>query len=181
MEEDWADLGRRGWPIFRVLDRGLADLVVRVKIRRLKSSDYKTVTGIEKAVLEEYRRYLKRTGERDEVPAGIGPAYFDHYVRAKSSFVALTEGEVVGYALNQPMFFVEGEKKILWLDYIAIKSRFRRKGVGSSLMSKVESWATQHGCNMLSTSLNPNNTASRRLLNRKGFTVRKWMKAAKEL
>ncbi len=156
-------------------------MVVRLNIRPLQSSDYPAVASIEKAVLEEYGQYLRRTGQRDEVQSGIRPAYFDHYVRNKSSFVALVDGEVVGYVLSQPMFFVDGERKTLWLDYIAIKPRFRRKGVGSSLMSRVERWATHHGCNVLYTNLNPNNAASKRLLDRKGFTVSKWMKAVKEL
>lgn len=156
-------------------------MVVRLKIRRLQSSDYGAIVRIEKAVLGEYRQYLKRTGERDEVPSGIQPTYFNHYVRTKSSFVAAADGKVVGFVLTQPMYFADGEKKILWLDYIAIKSRFRRRGVGSSLLSRVESWATQYSCNMLYASLNPNNTPSRRLLDRKGFTVRNWMKAVKEL
>jgi GNAT superfamily N-acetyltransferase len=152
-----------------------------LKIRRLRTADYKTVKRIEKTVLDEYRRYLKRTGERDEVPSGIQPAYFNYYVRTGSNFGALVDGELVGYVLSQPMFFAEGERKILWLDYIAILSKFRRKGIGSSLLTKVESWARRHGCNMLYTSLNPNNSASRLLLDRKGFEVRRWMKAAKEL
>jgi GNAT superfamily N-acetyltransferase len=152
-----------------------------LKIRRLRSLDYKTVSRIETTVLDEYRRYLKRTGQRDEVPSGIQPAYFDYYVRTGSSFGALVDGELVGYVLSQPMFFAEGEKKILWLGYIALLSKFRRKGIGSSLLSNIESWATQHGCNMQYTNLNPNNAQSRRLLNRKGFEVRNWMKAIKEL
>ena len=156
-------------------------LSVRLEIRRLRSSDYMTVTRIEEFVLDEYRQYLKRTRERDEVPSGIQPAYFDYYVSTKSSFAALVDGEVVGYILSQPVSFADGEKKILWLDYVAVLPEFRRRGIGSSLLSKVENWATQHSCNMLYTGLNPNNTPSRVLLGRKGFAVRNWMKAVKEL
>jgi len=156
-------------------------LFVGLKIRQLRSSDYRTVRRIEEAILDEYRQYLKRTGEIDEVPSGIQPAYFNYYVRTKTSFAALVDGEVAGFILSQPMFFADGEKKILWLDYIAVQSKFRRKGIGTSLLSKVESWATQHGCNMLYTSLNPNNTQSRLLLDRRGFEVSNWMKAVKRL
>jgi len=119
-------------------------LSVRLEIRRLRSSDYMTVMRIEEFVLDEYRQYLKRTRERDEVPSGIQPAYFDYYVSTKSSFAALVDGEVVGYILSQPVSFADGEKKILWLDYVAVLPEFRRRGIGSSLLSKVENWATQH-------------------------------------
>jgi len=156
-------------------------LSVRLKIRRLRSSDYRTVMRIEEFILDEYRQYLKRTHERDEVPSGIQPAYFDYYVRTKSSFAALVDSEVVGYILSQPVSFTDGQKKILWLDYVAVLPEFRRRGIGSSLLSKVENWATQHGCNMLYTGLNPNNTPSQVLLGRRGFAVRNWMKAVKEL
>jgi len=156
-------------------------LFVGLKIRQLRSSDYGTARRLEEAILDEYRQYLKRTSEIDEVPSGIQPAYFNYYVRTKSSFVALVDGEFVGFILSQPMFFADGEKKILWLDYIAVQSKFRRKGIGTLLLSKVERWATQHSCNSLYTTLNPNNTPSRLLLDRKGFAVRNWMKAVKEL
>src|SRR5213592_1984790 len=111
-------------------------LSVRLEIRRLRSSDYMTVMRIEEFILDEYRQYLKRTRERDEVPSGIQPAYFDYYVRTKSSFAALVDGEVVGYILSQPVSFTDGEKKILWLDYVAVLPEFRRRGIGSSLLSK---------------------------------------------
>jgi len=156
-------------------------LFIGLKIRQLRSSDYGTVRRLEEAILDECRQYLKRTSEIDEVPSGIQPAYFNYYVRTKTSFAALVDGEVVGFVLSQPMFFADREKKILWLDYIAVQSKFRRKGIGTSLLSKVESWATQHGCNMLYTSLNPNNTQSRLLLDRRGFEVSNWMKAVKRL
>ena len=156
-------------------------MFIELKIRQLRSSDYGTVRRIEEAILDEYRQYLKRTGEIDEVPSGIQPTYFNYYVRTKTSFAALVDGEVVGFVLSKPMFFADGEKKILWLDYIAVQSKFRRKGIGTSLLSKVERWATQHSCNVLYTTLNPNNTPSRLLLDRKGFAVRNWMKAVKEL
>jgi GNAT superfamily N-acetyltransferase len=164
---------------FGFLTQGSIDLVVRLKIRRLQSSDYTAVARIEKAVLEEYRQCLRRTGERDEVPSGIRPAYFDHYVRTKSSFVALVDGEVVGFILNQPVSFIDGEKKILWLDYIAVIPEFRRRGNGTLLLSSAEKWAKQHSCSILYTTLNPNNAESKRLLCSNGFTVKSWNKAAK--
>src|SRR5439155_14507609 len=70
-------------------------------------------------------------------------------------------------ALPISVSFADGEKKILWLDYVAVLPEFRRRGIGSSLLSKVENWATQHSCNMLYTGLNPNNTPSQVLLGRK--------------
>jgi GNAT superfamily N-acetyltransferase len=163
------------------LIQGSIDLVVRLKIRRLQSSDYTAVARVEKVVLEEYRQYLKRTGERDEVPSGIKPAYFDHYVRTKSSFVALVDDEVVGFVLGQPMSFVDGEKRILWLDYIAVTPEFRRRGNGTLLLSSAEKWAKRHGCSFLYTTLNPNNAESKRLLGSNGFTVKSWNRAAKKL
>src|SRR5213594_789443 len=150
-------------PISEFRHKASTGLSVRLKTRRLRSSDYRTVMRIEEFILDEYRQYLKRTHERDEVPSGIQPAYFNYYVRTKSSF-ALVDSEVVGYILSQPVSFTDGQKKILWLDYVAVLPNFRRRGIGSSLLSKAENWATQHGCNMLYTSLNPNNTPSRVLL-----------------
>jgi GNAT superfamily N-acetyltransferase len=151
------------------------------KIRRLRYSDYESVKKIEGVVLHEYREYLERTRESDEVPAGIKKRYFDHYVKAQSSFVAIVSDEMAGFILCQPIPFTEGEERILWLDYIALLPRFRRKGIGSQLLSKAEGWAKRHRCSMLHTSLNPNNVESKRLLDRNGFTVKSWREASKRL
>src|SRR5207247_9666085 len=74
-------------------------LSVRLKVRRLRSSDYMTVMRIEEFVLDEYRQYLKGTRGRDEVPSGIQSAYFDYYIITKSSCSALFDCWVVGYIL----------------------------------------------------------------------------------
>ncbi len=155
--------------------------MVQVEIRRLRLTDYRIVKRIEAVILNEYRRYLRHTGEKDTVSSFIQPAYFDHYARTKSSFAAVSEGKVVGYILSQPILFAEGEEKIVWLEYIAVLPRYRKKGVGSMLLSEVESWARDHGFSKLYTSLNPNNKPSLRLLIRNGFEARSWREATKKL
>src|SRR5437773_11261562 len=83
-------------------------LSVRLEIRRLRCSDYMTVMRIEEFILDEYRQYLKRTRERDEVASGIQPAYFDYYVRTKGRCAGLVDGAVAEYIVSQRVPFTDG-------------------------------------------------------------------------
>ena len=149
--------------------------------RPIRKTDFRRIIDIEKITLEEYVQYLEKSGEKDIVTPSLTPSRFRHYLKQRSSFVAEVENVVVGYLLCQPTSFVHGRRKELWLDYIAVLPEFRRKGVGSSLLSKAVLWARAHHFESLYTDLNPNNPESAGLLRKEGFETRNWMKAEKIL
>ena len=73
-----------------------------VRVRKLAARDYRAVKKIERIVVEEYLRYLKETGEEDTIQLWITPEYFNHYLRARASYVAEIRRKLVGFILTQP-------------------------------------------------------------------------------
>src|SRR5437879_9127648 len=106
-----------------------------VRIRKLAARDYGAVKKIERIIVDEYLGYLKETGEEDTLEPWITPEYFNHYLRARASYVAEIDRKLVGFILTQPTSFVHTAKRELWLEYIAVRPDSRRKGIGTMLMS----------------------------------------------
>ncbi len=154
---------------------------VRISVRPLRIGDYKRVKEIESKGVEEYARYLKETGETDTAAASVNPAYFRHYLKMGSSFVAELDRRIVGYILSQPTSFVHNHKKELWLEYIIVSPEHRRKGVGSKLLTEISKWARRQNIHLLYTNLNQNNPESKGLLEKHGFDVRSFMMAERVL
>ena len=154
---------------------------MKVRTRRLTSNDYRAVKNIERIIVNEYLQYLKETGDKDSIERWITPQYFNHYVGTETSFVAETDGKLVGFILAQPTSDIQGAKREIWLEYIAVLPETRKKGIGSRLISKAVNHARSHGVKLLYTTLNPNNSGSSRLLVKHGFEVKDWKQAKREL
>jgi len=154
---------------------------LKVRTRRLTSNDYRAVKNIERIIVNEYLQYLKETGDKDSIERWITPQYFNHYVGTETSVVAETDGKLVGFILAQPTSYIQGAKREIWLEYIAVLPETRKKGIGSRLISKAVNHARSHGVKLLYTTLNPNNSGSSRLLVKHGFEVKDWKQAKREL
>src|SRR5438105_14252168 len=100
-----------------------------VRIRKLAVRDYRAVKKLERVLLDEYLGYLKETGEEDTIEPWITPEYFNHYVRARASYVAGLARKLVGFILVQPTSFVHSAQREIWLEYIALQTTKRRKGM----------------------------------------------------
>jgi len=151
-----------------------------VRLRKLAAGDYRAVKKVERIIVDEYLGYLKETGE-DTIEPWITPEYFNHYLRARASYVAEIDRKLVGFILTQPTSFVHSAKRELWLEYIAVRPASRRKGIGTKLMSTVIEYANTHDISFLCTTLNPNNSESIQFLTMHGFEVKDWKKASKKL
>ncbi len=154
---------------------------MKIRTRRLASNDYRAVENIERIIVNEYLQYLKETGEKDTIERWMTPQYFNHYVRTETSFVAETDGKLVGFILTQPTSFVQGAKREIWLEYIAVLPEARKMGIGGRLISKAVNHARSNDVKLLYTTLNPNNAESSRLLVKHGFEVKDWKLAKREL
>lgn len=154
---------------------------MKVRIRRLASNDYRSVKRIEKIIVSEYLEYLKETGENDTMEPWVTPHYFTHYVGTETSFVAVTDGKVIGFILAQPTSYLHGAKREIWLEYIAVLPENRKMGIGSKLISKTVDHARSRGVKLLYTTLNPNNSESSKLLLKHGFEVKDWREAKRDV
>src|SRR2546422_9914797 len=102
----------------------------KISVRPLRRGDYKSIREIERAGVDEYASYLKKTGEIDTVAPSVNPAYFRHYLKMGGSFVAEADGTVVGYVLSLQTSFVHSHKTELWLEYIIVSPNIGEKGSG---------------------------------------------------
>jgi ribosomal protein S18 acetylase RimI-like enzyme len=138
--------------------------------------------------VNEYLDILKQTGGKDELSrrnyrrgddllyelTTSKRKYLESYSKSRSSFVALINGELVGFILGRTIESVDGHERVLWLDYIAVDARYRRIGVGLMLLSKTKEYAKNNNIDEIFTTLNTNNEPSKRLLMKSSFSVREW-------
>jgi|GEM_PF-4767990 len=172
----------------------------QVRVRHLGKTDYETVSQIYSESIREYLASLRKAGKDQELARetkGIAhDSTFTELARAHHltlilplgevefysevgcSFVALSREKVVGFILAQPVRWMSPGNRTLWLEYIAVTRAFRRKGVGSALLSSVKKWSARQSIGCMFTTLNPNNEESRALLRRAGFEVREWQTAS---
>ena len=63
--------------------------------------------------------------------------------------VAEVENVVVGYVLafSHDTFYANG--RVAWIEEIAVSAKYRRQGIGKSLMKNVEDWAARHNCKLV--------------------------------
>lgn len=165
-------------------DRATMRTVEGVTFRRLRRTDYKTVSKIYANTVQEYLASLEDEGsdpellrERKSIVLNLPPRVLEFYDHAGSSFVALFDEEAVGFILAQPVRWIDFDDKVLWLEYIAVARGFRYRGVGSALLESVKEFGASHKIRCMFTTLNPNNDASKALLRKAGFEVRDWLTA----
>ncbi|MFX0097804.1 MAG: GNAT family N-acetyltransferase [Candidatus Hodarchaeota archaeon] len=151
-------------------------------IRQIEDKDY----GAFKDLFEEaYGEYLESLKDRDpqeyqrELEEGrkVTRARFEFYLKTGSSFVA-EDSEVIGYVVSQTLNFMRGFDRLLWIEYVVVKKKFRRRGIGLALLRKLTEHAKRSNIDRIYTTINPDNMASIRLHLKAGFDVKDWRTAS---
>ena len=97
---------------------------------------------------------------------------FFEATKSAVAFVAIIEGEVVGFAeASLRRDYVNGCKSspVAFLEGIYVAPAARRGGVATALCSAVEVWGKQQGCSEFASDTAPDNHASQRLHLSLGF------------
>ena len=152
----------------------------RLEIRLLRRRDYPGVREIYKAVSKEYLQYQRqRSGEvYDPVRLDLDTAQLDFYLATHCSFAAIENKKPVGVLLAQRFKWVNDWDTVLWLEYIAVHTAHRRRGIGLALISAAKHFARKHNVRRLFTTLNIDNEESKRLLLKAEFDVKDWRVAS---
>lgn len=100
--------------------------------------------------------------------------YLDSYRKTRSSLVGVIDGKIVGFLLSRVVRWINGQKRVLWLEYMAVGTKYRRKGIASLLLKDARRYAKQIGVTEIFTTLNRDNEPSKRLLESAGYTVKDW-------
>jgi L-amino acid N-acyltransferase YncA len=156
---------------------------MRLIVRQLAKEDYKSyrklfdeayyeyLEGLKQSNLQKYRKELQ---DRRRVTS----SRFDFYVKTGSSFVAEKDGEVVGYVATQTIPFMRGYDRVLWIEYVVVRSRFKRQGIGTALLCRLVQYAKAGNIDQIFSTINPDNEASIELHRKLGFNVRNWKAAS---
>lgn len=124
--------------------------------------------------LKNLQQYLKE----QHIGREVTRARFDLYVKTGSSFVAEENGKVIGYVASRTVSFMHGVDKLLWIEYVVVRSEYRRRGIGTALMLKLIQYANSSGADRIYSTINPDNEASTKLHLKAGFNVKSWKVAS---
>lgn len=126
----------------------------------MKERDYEAFRRLFEDAYAEYleflkvknpQQYQKERQERREV----NHTRFNHYIKTGSSFAAEEDGEVIGYVASQTVSFMHGVDRLLRIEYIAVKSEHRRKGVGTAPLRRLIPYAKLASIDRIYTTINP--------------------------
>ena len=152
---------------------------MQVIIRQIEEKDYEAFRRLFDEAYSEYleflkqknpTQYLKERQERKEITL----ARFNFYRKTGSSFVVEEDGKVVGYVASQIVGFMHDVDRLLWIEYIVVQQKFRRRGTGLALLRKLVEHAKFSGIDRIYTTINPDNEASIKLHLKAGFNVKDW-------
>ena len=88
--------------------------------------------------------------------------------RPEATFVALVDGEVVGYA---KLSFAKSDTKVAYHDMTGVKRAFRGRGIAAALKRTEIRWAKEAGYEKLETANEVRNEPIRRLNERHGYDL----------
>ena len=66
------------------------------------------------------------------------------------AFVAEMEGRVVGVTTAHAFASIHAERDVAWLTTLVVDEKARGQGIGSTLVTRAEAWAIQHGAPRIS-------------------------------
>jgi len=157
-----------------------------MRVRLLEERDFESFRTLFDEAFSEYleflrqenhEQFLREVAEREEVTR----EGFDFYLRTGTTFVAEEEAKVVGYVASQTVPSLHGINKELWVAFIVVQKKFRRKKIGLALLAKLLSCAREAGVERVYSTINPNNPESLELHQKAGFDVRDWKLASYEV
>jgi len=152
----------------------------------MHKKDYEAYKRLFEEAYVEYLESLKLSNpqeyqnERRE-RRGVTPARFNFYLKTGSSFVAEENGEVIGYVASQTVPFMHGFDRLLWIEYVVVRSDYRSKGVGTRLLRHLIDYARRNHIDRVYTTINPDNEASIKLHLKAGFRVKNWKVASRRI
>jgi len=79
-----------------------------------------------------------------------------------------------GYVATQTIPYMRGHDKILWIEYIVTKEKYRQQGIATVLIKRLKDYAKGHRIDSIYATINPDNTASIELHEKAGFNVKNW-------
>ncbi|HEU5328188.1 MAG TPA: GNAT family N-acetyltransferase [Thermomicrobiales bacterium] len=109
-------------------------------------------------------------GASDQDAAQLAPAsVVADCLDAGCSFVALMEGTLIGYLLDQPIAYDGVRPLTLWVEALVIHPDYRRRGVATALYHALGAWAETRQVKGILARVTPDEAAAWALHRRAGF------------
>ena len=152
-------------------------------VRQLNEKDYEPYKALFEEAYSEYLELLRLSNPQQyrrekQEKRKVTRARFNFYLKTGSSFVVEENGEVIGCVASQTASYMHGVDKLLWIEYVVVKSQYRREGVGTALMNRLLNHAKRNSVGRIYTTINPDNKASIKLHQKVGFNVKSWKVAS---
>jgi len=152
-------------------------------VRQMEKKDYEPYRSLFEEAHTEYLEFLRLSNpqqyrKEQKEKRKVTRARFNFYLKTGSSFVAEEKGEVIGYIASQIVSYMHGVDKLLWIEYVVVKSEHKRQGIGTALLRRLMVYAKRNNINRIYATINPDNEASIKLYQKMGFNVKSWKVAS---
>ncbi len=146
-----------------------------VEIRKLKDEDKPQVRTLELFCVREYLEGSLRKNW-DDLPAELveqlgasAKDSFEFYRDGGMSYVAVEQGQVIGFLFAQIIRYVNNIEKVLWIENIGVHPEHRRKGVGLKLLRRAALDAKKKGAKAVQSVIMPESKEAVMLHKKVGF------------
>jgi len=146
-----------------------------VEIRKLKDEDKPQVRTLEMFCVREYLEGSLRKNW-DDLPAELveqlgasAKDSFEFYRDGGMSYVAVEQGQVIGFLFAQIIRYVNNIEKVLWIENIGVHPEHRRKGVGLKLLRRAALDAKKKGAKAVQSVIMPESKEAVMLHKKVGF------------
>jgi len=149
-------------------------------VRKLQLTDINGVRNIDELTQRRYRGEEWDTYSEEEKEKFMKSRENEFEINCRSvfSFVAVKDGEIVGFLFAHENLPFKDE---IVVRHIAVHPDFQKKGIGKKLYDALVDKAKKEGKKTISTSINPDNIPSIKLHEQVGFRVTDWKHASLEL
>mgnify|MGYP001131180291 FL=1 len=148
-----------------------------VEIRKLKDEDKPQVRTLELFCVREYLEGSLRKNW-DDLPAELveqlgasAKDSFEFYRDGGMSYVAVEQGQVIGFLFAQIIRYVNNIEKVLWIENIGVHPEHRRKGVGLKLLRRAALDAKKKGAKAVQSVVMPDAKDAVMLHKKVGFFI----------
>lgn len=152
-------------------------MMTAVAVRPIQPDDYAVLRAVDDAVMRYCARaflgfdWESASDERREEQRAITPDAFAFYAATSCSFVAVADGEIVGYVLAQPLRHFDLEPLAVWVEDISVHPAHHRRGLARNLYLTLHGWARAAGATVILAGIHVDNAASLALHRQVGFEI----------
>lgn len=100
---------------------------------------------------------------------------FEQMIQEREIFIAKMQGEVVGYItfnIKEKNNHIMRYRKQLQIEAICVDERYRKKGIGTTLLRKVREFGKENGCTDIYLTVNEENENAIKIYEKFGFKVK---------